>query len=508
MRRVSACPTDRKKVSVTVSAQQEKELLERVPTGLLINGEWVEASSGKTLPVYDPATGKELLRIQDGNSDDALKALTAADEVQAEWAQTAPRERAEILRRAFDLVHERAEDFALLMTLEMGKPLAESRGEVTYGGEFLRWFSEETVRHYGRFADTPEGKLTMIVRHKPVGPSLLITPWNFPLAMATRKVAPAVAAGATIVLKPAQLTPLTSQYFAQTMIDAGLPAGVLNVVSGSSASAISGPLMKDRRLRKVSFTGSTPVGRRLLADASENVLRTSMELGGNAPFIVFDDADLDAAVEGAMGAKLRNMGEACTAANRILVQESVADEFNKKFAEAMRARKIGRGTQSDADVGPIIDEGARENVHGLVTEAIDAGAEVLTGGNKVEGEGYFYEPTVLSVQENSPILTQEIFGPVAPIVQFKDEAQAIRLANASEYGLAAYMYTQNHNRALRVADQIEFGLVGFNAGVISNAAAPFGGVKHSGMGREGGAEGIEEYTSVQYIGMPNPYTVD
>src|SRR5699024_7691117 len=325
---------------MTVSAQQVKVLLYRVPTGLLINGEWVDASSGDTFPVYDPATGKELLRLQDGGSEDALKALAAADEVQAEWALTAPRERAEILRRAFDLVQERAEDFALLMTLEMGKPLAESRGEVTYGGEFLRWFSEETVRHYGRFGTTPEGNLSMIVRHKPVGPSLLVTPWNFPLAMATRKVAPAVAAGTTMVLKPAQLTPLTSQYFAQTMLDAGLPAGVLNVVSGSSASKISGPLMKDSRLRKISFTGSTPVGRRLLADASENVLRTSMELGGNAPFIVFDDADIDAAVEGAMAAKLRNMGEACTAANRILVHEDVAEEFNTKFAEAMRARKV------------------------------------------------------------------------------------------------------------------------------------------------------------------------
>lgn len=492
---------------MTVTAQQEKELLERVPTGLLINGEWVDASSGKTLPVYDPATGQELLQIQDGNSEDALKALTAADEAQAEWALTAPRERAEILRRAFDLVQERTEDFALLMTLEMGKPLAEARGEVTYGGEFLRWFSEETVRHYGRFGSTPEGNLTMIVRHKPVGPSLLITPWNFPLAMATRKVAPAVAAGTTMVLKPAQLTPLTSQYFAQTMMDAGLPAGVLNVVSGSSASAISGPLMKDRRLRKVSFTGSTPVGRRLLADASEIVLRTSMELGGNAPFIVFDDADMDAAVQGAMDSKMRNMGEACTATNRILVHEDVAEEFNTKFAEAMRARKVGRGTEADTTVGPIIDGKARDDVHSLVTEAVDAGAEVLAGGNKVEGDGYFYEPTVLSVLENSPILSQEIFGPVAPVVQFKDEAHAIRLANASEYGLAAYLYTEDHNRALRVADQIEFGLIGFNAGVISNAAAPFGGVKQSGMGREGGAEGIAEYTSVQYIGMPNPHNV-
>lgn len=483
------------------------EVVSKVPTGLLINGEWVDAKDGATFDVENPATGEVIATLASAGEDDAMAALDAACAVQDEWAATSPRERSDILRRAFDLVQERSETFATLMTLEMGKPLAESRGEVTYGGEFLRWFSEEAVRDYGRSFPAPEGTLNMITRRKPVGPCLLITPWNFPLAMATRKVAPAIAAGCTMVLKAAKLTPLTSQYFAQTMLDAGLPAGVLNVVSGSSASKISGPLMKDSRLRKISFTGSTPVGRRLLADASENVLRTSMELGGNAPFIVFDDADIDAAVEGAMAAKLRNMGEACTAANRILVHEDVAEEFNTKFAEAMRARKVGRGTEADVNVGPIIDENAREDVHGLVTEAVEAGAEVVTGGKKVDGDGYFYEPTILSVLEDSPILAQEIFGPVAPVVQFKDEDHAIRLANASEYGLAAYVYTTDHNRALRVADQIEFGLIGFNAGVISNAAAPFGGVKQSGMGREGGTEGIAEYTSVQYIGMPNPHKV-
>ena len=490
---------------MTVTAEREQELLKSLPTGLLINGEWRDASSGKTLDVEDPATGKVLLSIQDGNSDDAVAALDAAAAAQKDWALTAPRERAEILRRAFDLVTERAEDFALLMTLEMGKPLAEARGEVTYGAEFLRWFSEETVRHYGRYLTTPEGKNKILVQHKPVGPALLITPWNFPLAMATRKVAPAVAAGCTMVLKPAKLTPLTSLLFAQVMQEAGLPAGVLNVVAGSSASAISGPLMKDRRLRKVSFTGSTPVGRRLMADAAENVLRTSMELGGNAPFLVFEDADLDAAVEGAMAAKMRNMGEACTAANRFLVHESVAEEFTAKFAEAMKALKPARGTESDANVGPLIDGGARDDVHSLVTEAVESGAEVATGGDKVEGEGYFYQPTVLKVANDCPILGQEIFGPVAPVTTFSTEEEAIELANASEYGLASYLYTRDVNRMFRVSEQIEFGLVGFNAGVISNAAAPFGGVKQSGLGREGGAEGIEEYTTVQYIGMADPY---
>ena len=490
---------------MTVTAEREQELLKSIPTGLLINGEWRDASSGKTLDVEDPATGKVLLSIQDANTDDAMAALDAAAAAQKDWALTAPRERAEILRRAFDLVIERADDFALLMTLEMGKPLKEAQGEVVYGGEFLRWFSEEAVRHYGRYASTPEGNLKMFVSHKPVGPCLLITPWNFPLAMATRKVAPAVAAGCTMVLKPAKLTPLTSLLFAQVMQEAGLPAGVLNVVAGSSASAISGPLMKDRRLRKVSFTGSTPVGRRLMADAAENVLRTSMELGGNAPFLVFEDADLDAAVEGALAAKMRNMGEACTAANSFLVHESVAEEFTAKFAEAMKAQKPARGTEPDATVGPLIDGGARDDVHSLVTEAVESGAEVATGGDKVEGEGYFYQPTVLKVANDCPILGQEIFGPVAPVTTFSTEEEAIELANASEYGLASYLYTRDVNRMFRVSEQIEFGMVGFNAGVISNAAAPFGGVKQSGLGREGGAEGIEEYTTVQYIGIADPY---
>ncbi|MFI8413698.1 NAD-dependent succinate-semialdehyde dehydrogenase [Paeniglutamicibacter gangotriensis] len=491
---------------MTITPTRESELLASVPTGLLINGQWRDASDGGTFDVLDPATGQKLATLASATSEDAMAALDAADAVQKTWALTAPRERAEILRRAFDLVTARAEDFALLMSLEMGKPLPEARGEVTYGAEFLRWFSEETVRDYGRYLTTPEGKNKMIVQTKPVGPCLLITPWNFPLAMATRKVAPAIAAGCTMVLKPAKLTPLTSQLFAATMMEAGLPAGVLNVVSSQSASKISGPLMQDDRLRKVSFTGSTAVGKMLMKDAADKVLRTSMELGGNAPFLVFEDADLDAAVEGAMAAKMRNMGEACTAANRFLVHESVAKDFITKFAAAMGELKTGRGTEPDSTVGPIIDAGARDDIHALVTQAIEAGATVVTGGAPIEGPGYFYAPTVLSnVANDAEILRQEIFGPVAPVTTFRDEAHAIELANASEYGLASYIYTRDHNRLFRVAEQIEFGLVGFNAGVISNAAAPFGGVKQSGLGREGGAEGLAEYTTTQYIGIADPY---
>ena len=489
-----------------VTPEHEKKLLASVPTGLLIGGQWRDASDGGTFDVHDPATGEMLATLASATSEDAVSALDAASQVQASWARTAPRVRAEILRRAFDLVTERTGDFALLVTLEMGKPLAEARGEVAYGAEFLRWFAEETVRDYGRYLTTPEGKNKILVQHKPVGPCLLITPWNFPLAMATRKIAPAVAAGCTMVLKPAKLTPLTSQLFAQTMLDAGLPAGVLNVVSSSSASRISGPLLTDPRLRKVSFTGSTPVGKRLMADAAQNVLRTSMELGGNAPFIVFEDADLDKAVEGAMTAKMRNMGEACTAANRFLVQESVASEFTAKFASAMGALNTGRGTEAGVTVGPLIDGGARKDVHALVEEALAAGATVITGGAPVEGPGYFYQPTVLgSVPHHAEILRQEIFGPVAPITTFTTEKDAIRIANSTEYGLASYVYSRDFNRLLRVAEQIEFGMVGFNSGVISNAAAPFGGVKQSGLGREGGTEGIAEYTTTQYIGIADPY---
>jgi succinate-semialdehyde dehydrogenase/glutarate-semialdehyde dehydrogenase len=490
-----------------ISQERENELLTSIRTGLLIGGEWRDASDGGVFDVEDPSTGKVIASAADATSEDAMAALDAADKAQDSWARTAPRQRAEILRRGFELVTARAEDFALLMTLEMGKPLAEARGEVTYGAEFLRWFAEEAVRDYGRYLTAPEGKNKILVQHKPVGPCLLITPWNFPLAMATRKVAPAIAAGCTMVLKPAKLTPLTTQLFAQVMVEAGLPAGVLNVVSSSKASGISGPLMQDARLRKVSFTGSTPVGKRLLADAAQNVLRTSMELGGNAPFILFEDADLDEAVEGALAAKMRNMGEACTAANRFLVHETIADEFTAKLAAAMAGLQPGRGTVAGANVGPLIDGSARDDVHALVLEAVASGATVAAGGGPLDGPGYFYQPTVLAgVPNDARILRTEIFGPVAPITSFKTEEQAIGLANDTEYGLAAYLFTRDHARMFRVAEQIEFGMVGFNAGVISNAAAPFGGVKQSGLGREGGAEGIAEYTTCQYIGIADPYT--
>ncbi|QDQ19668.1 NAD-dependent succinate-semialdehyde dehydrogenase [Corynebacterium glutamicum] len=482
------------------------ELLAKVPTGLLIGDSWVEASDGGTFDVENPATGETIATLASATSEDALAALDAACSVQAEWARTPARERSNILRRGFELVAERAEEFATLMTLEMGKPLTEARGEVTYGNEFLRWFSEEAVRLYGRYGATPEGNLRMMTTRKPVGPCLLITPWNFPLAMATRKVAPAIAAGCVMVLKPARLTPLTSQYFAQTMLDAGLPAGVLNVVPGASASAISNPIMEDDRLRKVSFTGSTPVGQQLLKKAADKVLRTSMELGGNAPFIVFEDADLDLAIEGAMGAKMRNIGEACTAANRFLVHESVADEFGRRFAARLEEQVLGNGLDEGVTVGPLVEEKARNSVASLVDGAVAEGATVLTGGKAGTGAGYFYEPTVLTgVSTDAAILNEEIFGPVAPIVTFQTEEEALRLANSTEYGLASYVFTQDTSRIFRVSDGLEFGLVGVNSGVISNAAAPFGGVKQSGMGREGGLEGIEEYTSVQYIGIRDPY---
>lgn len=483
-----------------------EEVIAKVPTQLLIGGEWRDSTSGETFDVENPATGEKLATLASANSEDATAALDAACAVQDEWARTTPRERAEILRRAFELVQERADDFATLMTLEMGKPFAESKGEVTYGGEFLRWFSEEAVRDYGRTATVPEGTLRMITRRKPVGPCLLITPWNFPLAMATRKVAPAVAAGCTMVLKPAKLTPLTAQYFAQTMLDAGLPKGVLNVVSGKSASAISEPLLADARLRKLSFTGSTPVGRTLLKGAADNVLRTSMELGGNAPFIVFEDADIDQAVKGAMGAKMRNIGEACTAANRFLVHESVAEEFSEKLVAEFKKLKLGNGMDEGVTCGPLIEPKALDSVSGLVDDAAEKGATILTGGKRAGGDGYFYEPTVISnVSRETRVSQEEIFGPVAPIVTFSTEEEALEIANDTEYGLASYVFTEDSDRLWRVADGLEFGLMGFNAGVISNAAAPFGGVKQSGLGREGGAEGIAEYTTVQYLGIRDPY---
>ncbi|EZP28025.1 NAD-dependent succinate-semialdehyde dehydrogenase [Microbacterium oleivorans] len=481
----------------------ESDLLAQIPNQLFIGGEWVDAEEGKTLDVFDPSTGEVIRRIADASPADGIRALDAAVAAQEAWAATAPRERSEILRRAFDLVQARKEDLALLMTLEMGKPLSESRGEVAYGGEFLRWFSEEAVRISGRYGMNPEGTGRMIVSQRPVGPSFFITPWNFPLAMATRKIAPALAAGCTVVVKPAELTPLTTLFFVELLAEAGVPAGVVNVITTASSAAVSGPIISDPRLRKLSFTGSTPVGQKLIAQAAEGVLRVSMELGGNAPFVVFDDADLDKAVDGAMLAKFRNIGQACTAANRFIVHESVAAEFSRRLADRVRAMNVGRGTEDGVQIGPLIDDRAVAKAQQLVGDAVERGARVLVGGNALEGPGTFYEPTVVEgVVPGSAILREEIFGPVLAISTFADEDEAVRLANDTEYGLVSYVFTQDLARGHRMIDRLDTGMMGLNVGVVSNAAAPFGGVKQSGMGREGGLEGIHEYLNVKYTLIP------
>ncbi|WP_424447716.1 NAD-dependent succinate-semialdehyde dehydrogenase [Microbacterium arborescens] len=483
--------------------EDETRLLAGIERGLFIGGEWVDAEGGATFAVTDPSTGRTLIEIADASPADGIRALDAAVAAQEEWAATAPRTRSDILRRAFDIVQERKEDLALLMTLEMGKPLAEARGEVVYGGEFLRWFSEEAVRISGRYGLNPEGTGRMVVSQRPVGPSFFITPWNFPLAMATRKIAPALAAGCTVVVKPAALTPLTTTLFVQILQEAGLPAGVVNVVNATRSSEVAAPIIADPRLRKLSFTGSTPVGRKLIEQAAEGVLRVSMELGGNAPFVVFDDADLDKAVDGAMLAKFRNIGQACTAANRFIVHESVADEFADRLTERVSAMRIGRGTEEGVQIGPLIDEKAVAKTGELVADAVARGATLRTGGSAIEGEGTFFEPTVVTeVVAGSDILREEIFGPVLAIATFADEDEAVRLANDTEYGLVSYVFTQDLARGHRMIDRLETGMMGLNVGVVSNAAAPFGGVKQSGIGREGGLEGIHEYLSTKYTLIP------
>ena len=490
---------------MSFTAADEKRVLDSVPSQLYIAGKWVDAENGATFDVIDPATGKVLKTISDASPADGMKAMAAAHETQESWAKTAPRVRAEVLRAAFEKVTAMADDFAILMSLEMGKPFAEAKGEVAYGAEFLRWFSEQAPRIDGRYTTAPDGKNRLMVLKRPVGPALLITPWNFPLAMATRKIGPAIAAGCTSILKPANLTPLTSLLFTKVLEEVGLPAGVLNVIQTSSAGSVTGPIIKDSRLRKLSFTGSTPVGQRLIADAAHQVLKVSMELGGNAPFIVFEDADLDKAIEGAMLAKLRNMGEACTAANRFLVHESVADEFAKRLTEKMSKLKVARGLEDGANIGPLIEEKARQGVHALVEDAKQKGAKVLLGGEIPSGEGYFYPPTVLvNVRETCDVLSNEIFGPVAPICTFKTEDEAIKMANNTEYGLVAYAFTKDLNRGLRLAERLEVGLFGLNTGLVSNPAGPFGGVKQSGLGREGSQEGIEEYLETVYVGIADP----
>ena len=480
----------------------EKALLDATPTGLYVGGSWRPSSDGGTIDVEDPSTGRVLTSVADATVEDGRAALDAAVEAQAGWAATAPRERAELLRSAFELITERADAFALLMTLEMGKPVAQSKGEVTYGAEFFRWFSEETVRVAGRWSMSPDGKTRLMTMKQPVGPTLMITPWNFPLAMGTRKIGPAIAAGCTMVIKPASQTPLTMLALAALLEEVGVPKGVVNVLATSHTSDVMSPLIADPRLRKLTFTGSTPVGRHLVKQSADQLLRVSMELGGNAPFLVFADADLDAAVEGAMAAKMRNMGEACTAANRFLVHESVADEFASRFAERMAAQVVGRGTEDGVTVGPLIDDKQRSKVVELVQDAVGRGASVVTGGTPTEGAGYFYAPTVLTgVPADADLTREEIFGPVAPITTFSEDEKAVQMANDTEYGLAAYAYTTDLGRTIRVSEGLHFGMVGINQGIISNPAAPFGGVKHSGFGREGGPEGIEEYLSTKYVGI-------
>jgi succinate-semialdehyde dehydrogenase/glutarate-semialdehyde dehydrogenase len=488
--------------TVAVTPTDERRVIDAAPKQLLIGGHWRDAAGGGRIDVEDPSTGQTLTSVADATPADAIAALDAAVAVQEAWAATPPRERGEILRRAYEAMIDRADDLALLMTLEMGKPLAESRAEVTYAAEFFRWFSEEAVRIAGRWSISPDGSGRVLTMKHPVGPCLLITPWNFPLAMGTRKIGPAIAAGCTMVLKPAQQTPLSMLALAQLLSEAGLPDGVCNVITASSASTVVQPLMSDPRLRKMSFTGSTPVGKKLMEQAAERLLRVSMELGGNAPFLVFDDADMDAAIEGAIVAKMRNIGESCVAANRFYVQASVAEEFTERLAQRMGALRVGRGTDSDASVGPLIDANQRDKVAELVDDAVAKGAKPVVGGAKRDGQGYFFEPTVLrDIAPDARLLREEIFGPVAPIVVFETEEEAIAAANATEFGLVAYVYTRDISRVVRVTEALQTGMVGVNRGRVSNPAGPFGGIKESGFGREGGAEGIEEYLETKYVAL-------
>ena len=483
-------------------ASQEQKVVDGVQRNLYIGGEWRDASGGGTLSVEDPATGEALCDVADATPDDAIAALTAAHEAQGDWAATAPNERSEILYRAFQKINERVDDLALLMTMEMGKTVAESKAEISYAAEFFRWFSGEALRIDGQYKMAGNGAGRVLVMRQPVGPCLMITPWNFPMAMGTRKIGPAIAAGCTMVMKPAQQTPLSMLALAGILEEAGLPGGVLNVLTASSSGKTMGPLIEDGRARKLSFTGSTEVGRSLIAQASEQVLKVSMELGGNAPFLVFDDADMDDVIEGAMIAKMRNIGEACTSANRFHVAAGVAEEFAERLAARMGDMKVGRGTEEGVEVGPLIDDGQRSKVAELVEDAVGKGAKAIVGGSSVDGAGYFYEPTVLGdVTPDARLLKEEIFGPVAPVIGFDSEEEAIAAANDTEYGLVAYVYTSDLKRALRVCEGLETGMIGLNQGMVSNAGAPFGGVKQSGVGREGGNVGIEEYLETKYVAI-------
>ena len=481
---------------------EERKVVDAVPKQLLIGGEWRDATGGATFAVEDPATGRSLCEVADATPQDAVAALDAAVAAQASWAATPPNERSEILHRAFLALNDRADELALLMTLEMGKAVAESKGEIAYAAEFFRWFSGEALRIDGYYKTAGNGQSRVLVMRQPIGPCFFITPWNFPNAMGTRKIGPAIAAGCTMVVKPAHQTPLSMLALARLLEDCGLPPGVPNVVTSTHSGDVSAPLIADPRLRKLSFTGSTEVGRKLIAQAADQVLKVSMELGGNAPFLVFEDADLDAAVDGAMLAKMRNVGEACTAANRFHVHESVADEFGRRLAERMGALRVGHGAADGVDVGPLIDAAQQDKVAELVDDAVGRGATALIGGGKGAGAGYFFEPTVLTgVTSGTRLLTEEIFGPVAAIATFSTDEEAIAAANSTEYGLASYVFTRDLKRALRVCEALEVGMIGLNQGLVSNAGAPFGGVKQSGIGREGGNEGIAEYLETKYVAV-------
>jgi succinate-semialdehyde dehydrogenase/glutarate-semialdehyde dehydrogenase len=489
-------------MSTALQNEREQKVVEGVRKQLFVGGSWRDGSEGGVLEVEDPATGDVVAEVADGTPDDAVAALAAAADVQSEWQHTPPRERGEVLRRAWELIEERKSDLALLMTLEMGKSLKESEAEITYGGEFFRWFAEEAVRIEGRYGVAPNGAGRLLTMKQPVGPCILITPWNFPLAMGTRKIGPAVAAGCTMVMKPAKQTPLSMLALAGILEEAGLPGGVLNVITSSSSGSVMEPLIKDPRARKLSFTGSTEVGRKLIEQSAEQVLKVSMELGGNAPFLVFDDADVDDAVSGAVIAKMRNIGEACTAANRFHVADGIASEFAEKLAAKLGEMKVGRGTEEGVEVGPLIDGDQRDKVAELVEDATSKGAKVVVGGSARDGAGYFFDPTVLSdVPPEAELLREEIFGPVAPVASFESEEDAIAAANNTEFGLVAYVYTRDVKRAFRVCEGLQTGMVGLNQGIVSNPAAPFGGVKQSGFGREGGREGIEEYLETKYVAV-------
>ncbi|MEU1538336.1 NAD-dependent succinate-semialdehyde dehydrogenase [Actinacidiphila glaucinigra] len=485
------------------NGKREQLVVERVPKALLVGGRWRPASDGREYEVEDPSTARPLCAVPDAGAEDARAAMDAAAAAQDGWAATAPRERGEILRRAFELIVERQQELALLMTLEMGKPVAESRSEVLYAAEFFRWFSEEAVRIEGGWSTAPDGNGRIWVMRRPVGPALLITPWNFPMAMGTRKIGPAVAAGCTMIVKPAHQTPLSMLALAEILGQAGLPDGVLNVLTTSRPAEISDPLTGDPRLRKLSFTGSTGVGRKLIELSARQVLRTSMELGGNAPLIVCRDADLEKAVEGASIAKMRNIGEACTAANRIYVHRELAEAFTGRLAEKLGSMVVGRGTEPGTQVGPLIDGAGLDKVDRLVRDAVSAGARAVTGGAPLSDRpGYFYPPTVLAdVPTDAAMLREEIFGPVAPVVTFEDDDEALRLANDTEFGLVGYVFTESLRRGIRYAEELETGMLGLNKGVVSTPAAPFGGVKQSGTGREGGSVGIDEYLEIKYVAV-------